>query len=244
MIKNTIENSIISFVRSQKVTKEKVTQFLTDCRVFIESENKSDEFFILYFYCNWALHPNIDRNPFLYTIVGEISKKFSGGGDYNIVPVLEITRLISESLAFISMILDQRKMQIQVSADFISELIWQIFSNLAHRKIQLPSERSKKAKLKIDKIIDLSGEEAEKLDTSKKFKRPGLDYSKPIIIKSIEVEKVDEGGVYFDIFLDDYTHLIRNTAPKNLTIKMGIKINIKADFKGGIKVSYSSADDR
>lgn len=93
----------------------------------------------------------------------------------------------------------------------------------------MPSERSKKVKLKIDKIIGLSREEAEK-----------ADYSKPIIIKSIEVEKVDEGGIYFDIFLDDYTHLIRNEAPKNLTLKTGIKINIKANSQNGINISYSN----
>lgn len=123
MIKNIIENSIIYFCSSQKVTKEKVTQFLTDCRVFIESEDQSDEFPILYFYCNWALHPNVDRNPFLYTIIGGISKKFSGVGDYDIVPILEITKLISESIAFITMILEQRKIQLQVSPEFISKLI-------------------------------------------------------------------------------------------------------------------------
>ena len=125
MIIESTRLSIVEFVKSQQISKENVTQFMTDCRTIIESSNQKEKYPILYFYCSWILHPNIDRNPLLYSILGEINFKVSGVENFHVAPVLKITKLIQETAEFITDIFQSER--IMISTSYLTRLINQIF---------------------------------------------------------------------------------------------------------------------
>jgi len=193
--------SIVEFVKFQQISKENVTQFMTDCRTIIEFSNQKEKYPVLYFYSNWVLHPNIDRNHFLYSILGEINFKLSSVENFHVAPILKITKLIQEITEFITDMFSSER--IMITTSYLTELINQIFFNLTYRKIHFPIEQDKKEKKKIDEIINSTFENAEKVNTVDKFTNPQLDsefdYSKPILIDSIMVKEVTRGCILFQM---------------------------------------------
>jgi hypothetical protein len=220
MIIESTRLSIIEFVKSQQISKENVTQFMTDCRTIIESSNQKVKYPILYFYCNWVLHPNIDRNPFLYDILGEINFKLSGVENFHVATVLKITKLIQEIAEFVTDMFQSERIMIMTS--YLTRLTNQIFFNLTYRKIHFPIEQDKKEKKKIEVIINSTLENAEKVNTVDKFTDPQLDsefdYSNPILIDSIMVKEVTREYILFQM---------TTTEQKPLMLQ-GIKIIITA----------------
>lgn len=240
MINSIVTKSIIDFVNSNDITKEKTTQFLADCRSIIESTKKQEIYPTLYFYCIWALHPDIDRNPFVFKVLDEMSCEVTGigeSGTYNISNKLRIYQLIDE---LIDIIIESFNPNIaELSDKYIENLLFQILRNLSHRKLHFPEQKNKKEEIKYDNVIRRASSIAKTVDESKKSIDKEVDYSQPLIINSISIENVVDNLVSFELTFDDYTHKIRNEEPKNVKIKWPIRISIKLDETGNLRF-YSS----
>lgn len=240
MINSIVTKSIIDFVNSKEITKEKTTQFLADCRNVIESTKKQEIYPTLYFYCIWALHPDIDRNPFVFKVLEEMSCEASGigeNGTYNISNKLRIFKLIDE---IIDIIIESFNPSIaELSDKYLENLLFQILRNLSHRKLHFPEQKSKKEEIKFDEAVKKASFVAQIVDESKKSNNMDVNNFQPIIINSICIENVVDNLVSFELTIDEYTSKIRNEEPKNVIIKWPIRISIKLDETGNLRF-YSS----
>lgn len=234
MIDEILKRSIAEFALKQVVTKETVTQFLSDCRSLIEFQKTQDDFSTLYFYCNWSLHSNIDKNQYVYEFLGNISECFSGVNNYNIAPYFKLWPLTENILDIISITLPQ--IPFGVSDTFLTKLIFQIFHNLMHRTINFPLERNKSSQKKIEDIVKKASIVSEKVDKVDKHLNPKLvktaDYSKPVIVSSFKISAVENNSVFFELMID------KSTSDKEITVLTGFKLTITTKSANEINFKF------
>lgn len=208
---------IREFALRQSSRIEEVSFFLTLCRVFLEKTNrkKNSGFEVVVFYADWAAHPDIDRNQFVYKFLGDISTCFSDAEDYNIYRYFKIKTLIENILDVIEMCIMPSE-RIQINSKFIKAVVVQIFNIVLHRKIQLPKEWNLNNKDKpenYNKIIKDAGKVAKKVETNKKYQNHKLaknnNYSTPVIARSICLKEIRESCFLFEleVFMADSPEL-------------------------------------
>jgi hypothetical protein len=222
MIKRSLTEKIIYIVKSANISDADANLFLSSCRGIIEIDNLKSNFPVLSFYCDWTLHPNIDRNPFLYSILGEISSGYSMGGsngNYSVVKPLKIYELLNELIAFLNLIYEGEKV-IFDNEHSIQNLLIKILENLKHRKIHFPNERNSSTDNKIDSIISKSSEKS--IDADKN----------PIIINSIMIEEIKLNIVKFQMIMDYLTFEIRGWQKKEVIINEILEIFIELNKFG------------
>ena len=210
MIDNKLKHSIIAFINSKNITKENVTQFMSDCRNLLEYNKENEKYPTLFFYCNWLLHPNIDRNPFMFAILGDLSMGLSGTGKnsgYSVVKMIRIKELINDIINFNIEVFSNSKQEIIFSVKEIQDLICQIFSNLTERKLHFPESKSKNDQKKIDTIISSATQISQNVDNIEKHIDSSLDsnidYSSPVLIKSLVIKNVISNTVLFEMKVDE-----------------------------------------
>lgn len=76
-IRTHLINEIHQNISKQNISKNDTGQLLRDIRCLIELDNQTENYKTLHFYCNWAAHPNIDRNKGLYPLLEKINIGFS-----------------------------------------------------------------------------------------------------------------------------------------------------------------------
>jgi hypothetical protein len=196
-------------ISKQKISKNEIGQLLRDIRCLIEFDNQTENYKTLYFYCNWAAHPNIDRNKGLYPLLDKINigfaelngviekKKFPNYIDV-IIDAIDFNDLTENFHRLLLHIYPLKKFK-----DL--KLIIPICENLIQKKIHYPENLVKKdvkKDLTVLKITQIS----EQIDKIEKHLNPALDsnfdYSKPVFIKSFMITDVKDNKVFVELEID------------------------------------------
>lgn len=231
MIENRLIEQIKNIIESENITCADSNLFVSNCRGILESNNLKHDFPILSFYCDWTLHPNIDKNHFLYNILGDISKGYSTdgqNGEYSVIPHLKIYELLNEIFKFLNFIYKQE--QIIFANEFsFQNLFMKIFENLILRKIHFPKEKNKIYNREIKKII--SDSSSSQIEGDKN----------PIIINSIVIEEIKLNMVKFQLTMDNLTFQLRGGKDKEVKIIEILELKIEFNKLGQLEFSFIDA---
>lgn len=110
-------NSLLPTLRKKSLSNADVMFIMVEVRKFIENEKLEKEFGVLSFYCNWMLHPTIDRNPYRHTILSRVN-------DYLVNPAARYIHYIPEGSCEIICALNIRTFQSQ-----LTEILFQMTKN-------------------------------------------------------------------------------------------------------------------
>jgi hypothetical protein len=200
-------------------------QLLRDIRSLIVFDKQEDNYKTLYFYCNWAAHPIIDRNKELYPFLEKISigcaelpiKNSESANKFNdyidvIIDALDFSNLTENisRLFFSFNALDKLKDK---------KLLLLILKNVILKKIHYPMNRMKQD-LRLDITIQKTSKIHDQIEKVEKFLDPRfgseLDYSKPITFKSFQITDILDNEVFVELEFG---------SDKNLIMKSSIRIN-------------------
>jgi hypothetical protein len=170
------------------LSKNDVGQLLTKIRCLIELEKKQDKFKTLFFYCNWMAHPVIDKNKELYSILEVLNIGFAKlpEGKFYTNVVFDGLRVFDLRIDFASFFLEFSLPVINIDVKFLLD----IFKNLLLKPIRYPNKlkvKDEKKNATVTKVIDV-----EKL---RENYNP-INHN-PMIIKSIEIESINDNKVLF-----------------------------------------------
>lgn len=234
MIEERLINQIKKIIESENISSSDSNQFISNCRGILESKKIKSRFPILSFYCDWTLHPNIDRNPFLYNILGDISKGYSTNGQagqYSVIPHLKIDKLLNEIFSFLSFI-NKNEKELFNNIFSIQNLLLSILENLIERKIHFPKEKNKDYHKEIKKIISESSSSQIEGDKN------------PIIIDSIVIKEIKLNMVKFQMSMDNLTFQLRGGNDKEVKIIEILELKIEFNKKGQLEFSFMDASNK
>lgn len=109
--------TLLPTLRKKSLSSRDVVFIMVEVRKFIENEKLEKEFGVLFFYCNWMLHPTIDRNPYRHTILSRVN-------DYLVNPAARYIHYIPEGSCEIICALNIRTFQSQ-----LTEILFQMTKN-------------------------------------------------------------------------------------------------------------------
>lgn len=215
-IRTHLINEISQNISNIIISKNDMGQLLRDFRSLIEIDNTTANYKILYFYCNWAAHPNVNRNKELYQILEKINigfaelpiKNSESNKKYN-----DYIDVIIDALNFNSLIENIHLLLFSIDAiDKLKskKLLLPICQNLVLRKIHYPDYLFKNDVKKNETVLKMA-KIHERIDKVEKFLDPSLDstldYSKPVIIKSLLITEVKNNEVFVELEIDSEKHL-------------------------------------
>ncbi len=201
---------------NQNISKDDISRnvmgiLLRDIRSLIELDKSKDSFKTLDFYCNWASHPNIDRNNMLYTILEKINIGFTeivienstSGKKYDdyvdvVIDALDFRNLEENIKRFFNDYLSFEKIGQK-------RMIIPICENIIQKKIHYPENNIKENKKKKDTILR-TNKISEYLNKMEKHINPKLDanidYSNSVIIKSLIIVAIENNEIFFELEID------------------------------------------
>lgn len=185
---------------------------LKDIRKVIEHTNTNKEYTTLNFYCDWAAHALIARNPKMYEMLDLINVKFdeivikdsAANKKYDNYGSIIIDALCLDKLAF-----EIRKFLflnfIHLDYPFVSEFIKYTFENVMFVVIQYPKDKKKDKKK--DATIKRSKEICKIINEKEKYINPKLDsnfdYQNPVFCDSFQIKKVTSNTIKYEMGIEN-----------------------------------------
>jgi hypothetical protein len=170
------------------ISKNDVGQLLNKIRCLIELENKQAKYKTLFFYCNWIVHPVIDKNKELYSILEMLNIGFAKlpEGKFYTNVVFDGLRVFDLRIDLIDLFIEFSLPRINIDAKFLLK----IFNNLLLKPIRYPDIQKAKDGKRNATVLKVIG--IERL-------RNNYDPSNhsPMVIKSIKIESIIDNKVTF-----------------------------------------------